>query len=162
MPGKRPPGGGLFLLLKPYRGLVILLVILTIAGNALNLAVPKLISGAVDAYARPGFDLTQTVVRFLLVAIFVFLFAYAQSIVQTYAAEKVARDLLARLKQLLVLDWRQRSFARSQLKLTIEDALDGGLPRVYTPELYQQKCSAVFEHVYDNYPARDAGVYAAA
>ena len=97
MPGKRPPGGGLFLLLKPYRGLVILLVILTIAGNALNLAVPKLISGAVDAYARPGFDLTQTVVRFLLVAIFVFLFAYAQSIVQTFAAEKVARDLRAKV-----------------------------------------------------------------
>ncbi len=74
--------------------------------------------------------------------------------------KKVARDLLARLKGLLVLNWRQKSTARSQLKLTIEDTLDTGLPRAYTPELYNQKCSAVFEHVYESYPERDAGVYA--
>jgi type I restriction enzyme R subunit len=72
----------------------------------------------------------------------------------------VARDLLARLKALLVLNWRQKSTARSQLRLTIEDTLDAGLPRAYTPELYHQKCSAVFEHVYESYPERDAGVYA--
>ena len=69
--------------------------------------------------------------------------------------KKVARDLLDRLKQLLVLNWRQKSAARSQLKLAIEDVLDTGLPRAYTPELYQQKCSAVFEHVYESYPERD-------
>jgi hypothetical protein len=34
-----------------------------------------------------------------------------------------------------------------------------GLPRGYTPELYNQKCSAVFEHVYESYPERNAGVY---
>ena len=50
--------------------------------------------------------------------------------------KKVARDLLA----------------RSQIKLAIEDVLDGGLPRVYTPELYHQKCAAVFEHGYERYP----------
>jgi len=76
--------------------------------------------------------------------------------------KKVARDLLNRLKQLLVLNWRQKSSARAQLKLAIEDLLDTGLPRVYPRELYQQKCSAVFEHVYESYPERDAGVYAAA
>jgi type I restriction enzyme, R subunit len=74
--------------------------------------------------------------------------------------KKVARDLLVKLKGLLVLNWRQKSTARSQLKLTIEDTLDLGLPRAYTPELYRQKCSAVFEHVYESYPERDAGVYA--
>jgi type I restriction enzyme R subunit len=66
--------------------------------------------------------------------------------------KKVARDLLARIEGLLVLNWRQKSAARSQLKLTIEDMLDNGLPRAYTPELYHQKCSAVFEHVYESYP----------
>ena len=50
--------------------------------------------------------------------------------------------------------------ARSALKLAIEDTLDEGLPRAYTPELYRQKCSAVFEHVYESYPERNAGVYA--
>jgi type I restriction enzyme R subunit len=72
----------------------------------------------------------------------------------------VARELLAKLKGLLVLNWRQKSMARSQLKLTIEDTLDSGLPRVYTKELYNRKCSAVFEHVYESYPERNAGVYA--
>ncbi len=74
--------------------------------------------------------------------------------------KKVARALLERLKQLLVLNWRQKSTARSQLKLAIEDALDAGLPRAYTPELYQQKCSAVFEHIYESYPERHQGIYA--
>ena len=73
--------------------------------------------------------------------------------------KKVARELLARLKEVLVLNWRQKSTARSQLKLTIEDALDSGLPRAYTPELYQQKCAAVFEHVFESYPERHLGVY---
>jgi len=73
--------------------------------------------------------------------------------------KKVAHILLERLKQLLVLNWRQKSTARSQVKLAIEDALDAGLPRSYTPELYRQKCSVVFEHVYESYPERDAGVY---
>ncbi|MEI2635730.1 MAG: type I restriction endonuclease subunit R [Methylotenera sp.] len=74
--------------------------------------------------------------------------------------KKVARELLTKLKALLVLNWRQKSTARSQLKITIEDALDSGLPRAYTPELYNQKCSAVFEHVYESYPERNMGVYA--
>ena len=35
--------------------------------------------------------------------------------------KKAARELLTQLKALLVLNWRQKSTARSQLKLTIED-----------------------------------------
>ena len=37
------------------------------------------------------------------------------------AEVRKGRELLARLKGLLVLNWRQKSAARSQLKLTIED-----------------------------------------
>jgi len=76
--------------------------------------------------------------------------------------KKVARELLDRLKKLLVLNWRQKSAARSQLKLAIEDVLDTGLPRAYDKPLYQQKCAVLFEHVYESYPERDAGVYAEA
>ena len=74
--------------------------------------------------------------------------------------KKVASDLLNRLKNLLVINWRQKSTARSQLKLAIEDTLDSGLPKAYTPELYQEKCSAIFEHVYESYPEKNVGVYA--
>ena len=74
--------------------------------------------------------------------------------------KRVARELLGRLKQLLVLNWRQKSSARSQLKLAIEDVLDTGLPRAYDKTLYAQKCSVLFEHVFESYPEKDAGVYA--
>lgn len=69
--------------------------------------------------------------------------------------KKVATELLKKLKGLLVIDWRKKSNARSQLKLSIEDTLDTGLPGAYTPELYQQKCAAMFEHFYERYPQRD-------
>ena len=74
--------------------------------------------------------------------------------------KKVARQLLNRLKQLLVLNWRAKSSARSQLKLAIEDVLDLGLPRAYDKPLYEQKCSVLFEHFFENYPEKDVGVYA--
>ena len=76
--------------------------------------------------------------------------------------KKVAHILLAKIKELLVINWRQKSSARSQVKLTIEDVLDTGLPRAYSPEIFKQKCAAVFEHVYESYPERDSGVYSAA
>jgi type I restriction enzyme R subunit len=75
--------------------------------------------------------------------------------------KKVAKALLVRLKQLLVLNWRQKSAARSTLKLAIEDTLDT-LPDAYDRPLFAQKCSALFEHVYESYPERNAGVYAEA
>ncbi len=74
--------------------------------------------------------------------------------------KKVARELLLRLKALLVLNWRNKASARSQLMLTIEDTLDNGLPRAYSPELYKNKCAAVFEHIYESYPERNTGIYA--
>ena len=97
---KRPAGpspAGLFLLVKPYQGLVAMLAALTILANALNLAVPKLIARAIDSYQQPGFALDSTIARFLLVCVSVFLLSYLQSVVQTYASERVAKDLRARL-----------------------------------------------------------------
>jgi type I restriction enzyme R subunit len=73
--------------------------------------------------------------------------------------KKVARELLSRLQQLLVLNWRQKSAARSTLKLAIEDTLET-LPAAYDRPLFAQKCSALFEHIYESYPERNAGVYA--
>ena len=73
--------------------------------------------------------------------------------------KKVARHLLSKLKQLLVLDWRHTVAARSKVKLAIEDVLDQGLPRAYTPDIYKQKCSAVFEHVYETYGDRGPSPY---
>jgi len=73
--------------------------------------------------------------------------------------KKVTKDLLRRLKSLLVLDWRQRVGSRASVRQAIENHLDDGLPRAYTPELYQTKASAVFEHVFESYPGEGASVY---
>ena len=70
-----------------------------------------------------------------------------------------ARELVERIKALLVLNWQQKSSARAKLKLQIEEALDIGLPRAYTPELYQQKCEAVFSHIEKAYPERELSIY---
>jgi hypothetical protein len=64
---------------------------------------------------------------------------------------RLAHVLLERLKTVLTLDWRKRVDARARVLLAIEDILDENLPRAYTPELYQGKCKALFEHVYENY-----------
>ena len=76
----------------------------------------------------------------------------------SFQSQSTAKALLARLNQLLVLNWRQKSAARSTLKLAIEDTLDT-LPAAYDRPLFAQKCSALFEHVYESYPERGAGVY---
>lgn len=76
--------------------------------------------------------------------------------------KKVAKDLLARMKELLVLNWRKKAAARANLKLKIEDTLEDGLPRAYSKELYQQKCAVVFEHFWEMYPERNTNVYAEA
>jgi type I restriction enzyme R subunit len=76
--------------------------------------------------------------------------------------KKVAHDLFARIKDLLVLNWRQKVAARSRVQEAIKTDLDEGLPRVYTPELYDQKCAALFEHFYERYPERDDNAYSRA
>ncbi|MHC1758134.1 MAG: type I restriction enzyme endonuclease domain-containing protein [Negativicutes bacterium] len=71
-----------------------------------------------------------------------------------------ARELLTTLKTgKLVLDWRKRQQARAEVRVTIEKMLDKGLPRAYTPELFEQKTTAVFQHVYDAYYGAGRSVY---
>jgi ATP-binding cassette subfamily B protein len=96
-PRKGPPSAGLMLLLKPYKLLVAALVALTIVGNGLNLVVPKLISRAIDAYTSGHFVRNTVITQFLAIGLLVFVLTYAQSLVQTWAAERVAKDLRTRL-----------------------------------------------------------------
>lgn len=96
-PPKRPAGPKLTALLKPYRSFVVTIVVFTIAANALNLLVPKLMARAIDGFARGNLAIGTLVTEFLLVAVGIFLFTYAQSVAQVYASERVARDLRTKL-----------------------------------------------------------------
>jgi len=89
--------GSLLGLLKPYKWLVGGLVVLTIAANALNLGVPQIIASAIDTYTKGSFDINNVIIEFFVVALFIFILTYLQAIVQTYASERVARDLRKRL-----------------------------------------------------------------
>jgi ATP-binding cassette, subfamily B, bacterial len=84
---------GLFGLLAGYKGLIGALIALTIIANALSIAVPKIIAGAIDTYSAGNFVLTHFVTDFFVVAILIFVFTYLQNIVQVFASERVARDL---------------------------------------------------------------------
>lgn len=75
--------------------------------------------------------------------------------------KRVAHHLLEKLHKLLVIGWRQKVSTRARVKIEIENALDEGLPRAYSKELYEAKCSAVFEHVYQSYQGEGQSVYAA-
>ncbi len=73
--------------------------------------------------------------------------------------KRVAKELLETLKQeKLVLDWRKRQQSRAAVKLCIEATLDQ-LPQNYTQEMYQEKCEAVYQHVYESYYGEGQDVY---
>jgi len=73
--------------------------------------------------------------------------------------KKVVKDLIQRLKtEKFVLDWRKRQQSRAAVRICIEETLDQ-LPRVYTPEVFQQKCELTYQHVYDSYFGLGSSVY---
>jgi ATP-binding cassette subfamily B protein len=99
MPPKNTPKPNLFGLMKPYKGLIALLVVFTVSANALNLYVPKIIEHSIDNFARHNLVIVHMVLQFGIVAGLIFLFTYLQTIVQTLAAERVARDLRTRVAE---------------------------------------------------------------
>ena len=80
------------------------------------------------------------------------------------AAEKdevkaIARKLLTTLQQeRLVLDWRRRQQSRAAVKITIQTILDE-LPECYEQAIYDQKCEAVYQHIYDCYYGDGNSIY---
>jgi ATP-binding cassette subfamily B protein len=92
---KKPPG--IFSLLKPYMGLVTLLLLFALISNSMNLWLPKIIANGIDDYAKQHFVFNDIIKKFSLVVLLVFIFSYLQTIIQTYASERVARDLRSKL-----------------------------------------------------------------
>ncbi len=84
-------------LLKPYLGIVSLLILFTLFSNGINLLIPKLISKTIDAFTVGNFSFKPVIIQFSSAVITIFIFSYLQSITQTYASEKVARDLRTNL-----------------------------------------------------------------
>lgn len=90
---KAPKKPGLFSILTPYRKTIALLVAFSVVANLLNLVLPKIISRGIDAFVHGQWALRTIASEFLAVSIAMAVFAILLSVVQTYASEKVARDL---------------------------------------------------------------------
>ena len=91
------PKPNVFSLLKPYSGMVSMLLLVALLGNVVNLLIPKIISHAIDAYTGGHFKFNIVYWEFSFAAIAIFIFTYLQSIIQTYASERVAKDLRSSL-----------------------------------------------------------------
>jgi ATP-binding cassette, subfamily B, bacterial len=101
-PDKKPtdgkiPGPGIFSLLKPYSGIVILLVIMALLGSGINMLIPKIIAHGIDAFSSGHFDSGSIIKQFLAAGVAIFIFTFLQNIIQTYTSERVARDLRTKL-----------------------------------------------------------------
>jgi ATP-binding cassette subfamily B protein len=94
---KKAKKPGIIHLLKPYKGLIVMLLVFTLFGNGINLLLPKIISSSIDAFTAHHFAFKPIIIKFSIAVGAIFIFTYLQSIIQTYASERVARDLRTRL-----------------------------------------------------------------
>lgn len=74
----------------------------------------------------------------------------------------VCKELLETLKaEKLVLDWRKKDRARSDVRRTLEIAFDRGLPDSYDEVIYNEKCDMAFHHIFTSYYGAGESVYSA-
>jgi ATP-binding cassette subfamily B protein len=83
----------LFSLLSNYKLPIIGLVVLALLANSLNLLIPQFTAHAIDAYSSGHFVLRTVIAEFGITALFIYIFSYLQALVQTYASERVAKDI---------------------------------------------------------------------
>jgi len=91
------PKPSIFGLLKPYTGMVIILIIMALLGSGINMLIPKIIAHGIDSFSANKFDLGSAIFQFLLASSLIFLFTFFQNILQTYTSERVGKDLRTRL-----------------------------------------------------------------
>jgi ATP-binding cassette, subfamily B, bacterial len=107
--GKQAASGGndlnnqgkpkIFRVLKPYSGMVALLIMMALLGSSINLLIPMLIGSSIDAFAAQRFVMEKVVLWFMLAAAAIFVFSYLQNVIQTYASERVAKDFRSKLSE---------------------------------------------------------------
>lgn len=100
---KKPSGPNIFGLLKPYRNLIGLLVASSLASNVLTLWLPKFISRGIDSFAEQDFALQGFLIAFFCAILGILIFSLLQAVLQTYASERVAKDLRHQLSSKISL-----------------------------------------------------------
>lgn len=83
----------IYSVLKPYKLMIFGLIGFALLSNGVNLLIPKLISHAIDDFSKGIFQYEKIITEFLIASLVIFVFAFLQGLLQTFASEKVARDL---------------------------------------------------------------------
>ena len=94
---KKTSKPGIFSLLKPYSGMVTILIIMALLGSGINMLIPKIIAHGIDSFSANKYNLRSVIFQFLLASSSIFVFTFLQNIIQTYASERVGKDLRSRL-----------------------------------------------------------------
>lgn len=94
---KKKSKPNIFKILKPYSGMIGILLLFALLSNGLNLVIPKIIQFGIDDYTKGSFDMRQIITWFSIATILIFVFTYLQGIIQTFASERVARDMRRKL-----------------------------------------------------------------
>lgn len=87
----------IFKILKPYSGIISGLLFFALLSNGLSLLIPKIIQFGIDDYSRGLLNMRKIITWFSAAAALIFVFTYIQSILQTFASEKVAKDMRKKL-----------------------------------------------------------------
>jgi ATP-binding cassette, subfamily B, bacterial len=93
------PKPNIFSLLKPYSGLVSVLIVMALLGSATNMLIPKIIAHGIDSFTANKYNTGSVVIQFLAAAAAIFVFTFLQSVFQTYTSERVAKDLRTKLSE---------------------------------------------------------------
>lgn len=97
IPGEKSDKPNIISVLKPYKLMIFGLIGFALLSNGVNLVIPKLISHGIDDFSNGNFSYQKIILEFLIAAFTIFVFTFLQGILQTYASEKVARDLRTKL-----------------------------------------------------------------
>jgi len=97
IPSAKPVKPNVFSVLKPYKLMIGCLIGFALLSNGVNLVIPKLISHGIDDFSNGHFSFQRLITQFLVAALIILIFTFLQGILQTYASERVARDLRSKL-----------------------------------------------------------------
>jgi ATP-binding cassette subfamily B protein len=70
---------------------------MALLGSGINMLIPKIIAHGIDSFSANTYNLRSVVYQFLAASVLIFIFTFLQNIIQTYASERVAKDLRTKI-----------------------------------------------------------------
>ena len=71
----------------------------------------------------------------------------------------IARELLTKIQDILVIDWRKKQRARARVQNFIEEILEELPEEVFSDEIWPKTCEEIYLHIFDKYAGEGVSVY---